>query len=89
MNTNSGDMILAGADMIKTSTGKFDGGATISAATAILNTIKDVNVAVGFKASGGISTPEDAMQYLELANTIMGPDWVSPNTFRIGSSRLI
>ena len=57
--------------------------------------LNDVQVAtdsgrpVGFKAAGGIKTTEDAQAYLALAARIMGPDWVSPATFRFGASSLL
>lgn len=81
--------IESGADFIKTSTGKTKISATPEAANAILETIKTSKQNVGFKASGGIKTIDDAKKYLVLANAIMGPDWVSPRHFRIGASSLL
>jgi deoxyribose-phosphate aldolase len=87
----SKDVILAGADFIKTSTGKINIGATLEAAEAMLTTIHDLklNRAVGFKTSGGVRTIEQAKNYLMLAESIMGKNWISPQTFRIGASQLV
>ncbi len=81
--------IDCGADFIKTSTGKTKTSATPEAANAILETIKSSGKNVGFKASGGIKTLEDAKKYLTLAISIMGADWVNPSVFRIGASSLL
>lgn len=78
-----------GADFIKTSTGKTPVSATPEAANIILETIADGRRNVGFKASGGIKTIEDAKKYLVLVNTVMGWKWVSPSNFRIGASSLL
>lgn len=83
------DAIAAGADFIKTSTGKVAVSATIEAAQAMLGVIHEADRAVGFKAAGGIRTLEDAAAYLLLADKIMGPDWASPETFRFGASGLL
>lgn len=89
----SRDMILAGADFLKTSTGKIAEGATPQAATAMLMAIKEMsaelNRKVGFKASGGVRTIEQASEYIDLAIKIKGPDWVTPHTFRLGASQLL
>lgn len=84
--------IDGGADFIKTSTGKIGVGATLEAAEIMLTVINE-NVKkgknwVGFKAAGGISTPEEALAYAEMAKKIMGDDFVKNQTFRIGASRL-
>ena len=84
--------IDGGADFIKTSTGKIATGATLEAAEVMLNVVKE-NVKinkkpVGFKAAGGISTPEEALAYAELAKKIMGDDYINNQYFRIGASRL-
>ena len=81
--------IDAKADFVKTSTGKTPVSATPEAANAILETIAQSGKHVGFKASGGIKTLYDAKAYLTLAQSIMGNDWVSPSTFRIGASSLL
>lgn len=81
--------LTAGADFLKTSTGKIEIGATLEAAETMLQEIKQSKRQVGFKASGGIRTAEQAMQYINLANRILGNGWVTPQTFRIGTSRLL
>lgn len=81
--------IEAGADFVKTSTGKTDKSATPEAACAILETIKRSGKNVGFKASGGIKTLIEAKDYLVLASSIMGVDWVKSEHFRIGASSLL
>lgn len=81
--------IEAGADFIKTSTGKTPISATPEAANIILETITESKRNVGFKASGGIRTIEDAKKYLVLATEIMGYKWVTPANMRIGASSLL
>ncbi len=81
--------IDAGANFIKTSTGKVAVNATLEAAEIMLTVIKQKNTQVGFKPAGGVKTTEDAAQYLELAASILGPDWVSPSSFRFGASSLL
>ncbi|NGO64977.1 deoxyribose-phosphate aldolase [Rhizobium daejeonense] len=81
--------IEAGADFIKTSTGKVAVNATLEAADTMLQAIRDSRKKVGFKPAGGISTVADAALYLRLADTIMGEDWVMPSTFRFGASGLL
>jgi deoxyribose-phosphate aldolase len=81
--------IKGGADFIKTSTGKINIGATMNAAETMLSTIRDTNPKVGFKASGGIRTVNDAVSYLQLAAEIMGPEWCDANHFRLGASILL
>ena len=81
--------IDASADFVKTSTGKTEVSATPQAANIILDTIAKSGKDVGFKASGGIKTFEDAKNYLVLAQSIMGNSWVSSSRFRIGASSLL
>lgn len=81
--------IEAGADFIKTSTGKTPISATPEAANIILETVTESKRNVGFKASGGIRTIEDAKKYLVLATEIMGYKWVTPANMRIGASSLL
>ncbi len=92
MATASQLAIDGGADFIKTSTGKISVGATLEAAETMLKVInenvKKSKKTVGFKAAGGISTPEEALAYAEMAKKIMGDDYVRSQTFRIGASRL-
>lgn len=86
-------VIKAGANFVKTSTGKRLPGATLEAAIAILATIKalssTINHPVGLKVAGGIREPDQALQYLHLAQEMMGPGFLTPVTLRIGSSQLI
>jgi len=78
-----------GADFVKTSTGKTAVSATPEAAEIVLEAIAVSGQPVGFKASGGIRTVADARTYLDLADSIMGPDWATPTTFRLGASSLL
>ena len=81
----------AGADFLKTSTGKTPVSATPEAAGAMLSVIRQWDGArpIGLKVSGGLRRIEDAARYLALADGIMGPDWAMPKTFRIGASALL
>lgn len=85
--------ILAGADFIKTSTGKEGSVATLEAAYVMCRVIKEFDKAgegkVGFKAAGGISKPSDAVNYFALVQDILGDDFVTPEYFRIGASSLV
>ena len=78
--------IEAGADFIKTSTGKTPVSATPEAAEIMLTAIKASGRSVGLKPSGGIRTVADAKIYLDMADQMMGPGWATPQTFRIGAS---
>jgi deoxyribose-phosphate aldolase len=80
--------VEAGADFIKTSTGKTPVSATLPAAEIMLGVIKDAGRPVGLKPSGGIRTLDDARAYLGLADRLMGPGWAAPATFRLGASGL-
>ncbi|MGE7471735.1 deoxyribose-phosphate aldolase [Bosea sp. NPDC003192] len=80
--------IAAGADFIKTSTGKTRTSATPAAARTMLEAIKASGKPVGLKPSGGLRTLADAKSYLDLADEIMGPDWATAKTFRFGASGL-
>jgi deoxyribose-phosphate aldolase len=81
--------IAHGADFVKTSTGKIAVSATPEAAEVVLEAIEVSGMPVGFKASGGVRTLADARTYVELAERIMGPGWVSSDTFRFGASGLL
>ena len=84
--------IASGADFIKTSTGKTRVSATPRVVEAMLEVLRRtprIDRRVGIKPSGGIRTVDDACEYLRLADRIMGPDWVSPSTFRFGASALL
>jgi len=81
--------INAGADFIKTSTGKVAVNATPEAAKIMLTVIKDKNTAVGFKPAGGVRNAEDAEVYLNLADNLLGSDWADAKHFRFGASSLL
>ncbi|KNY21857.1 deoxyribose-phosphate aldolase [Methylobacterium sp. ARG-1] len=80
--------LAAGADFLKTSTGKSPVSATPEAAEAMLAEIRASGRPAGLKVSGGLRSVADAGAYLALADRIMGPDWVSAKTFRLGASSL-
>ncbi len=81
-----------GADFIKTSTGKIQPAATLEAVEVMLQVIREhfekTGKKVGIKAAGGISTPDQALEYYALVKKLLGNDWLSPQLFRIGASRL-
>jgi len=81
--------IDAGADFIKTSTGKVPVNATLEAAEVMLKVIRDKNPNVGFKAAGGVRDAQTAKIYLDLAREILGDDWVGSKHFRFGASSLL
>ena len=80
--------VAAGADFIKTSTGKTANAASIPAVRVMLGVIAMTDRPIGLKPSGGIRTLADAKAYLDLADATMGPGWASPSTFRFGASGL-
>ena len=85
--------MVAGADFIKTSTGKGPKGATLEAAYVMCKAIKEFNTKngskVGVKIAGGVSETEDAVKYYTLVQNILGEEWLKPKLFRIGASRLV
>lgn len=81
--------IDAGANFIKTSTGKVEVNATLASAEIMLNVIKQKNINVGFKAAGGVKIANDAKQYLDLAASIMGNEWINAQHLRFGASSLL
>lgn len=84
--------IRAGADFIKTSTGKVAINATPDAAKIMLNVIKSTNndtIDTGFKAAGGVRNVDDALVYLTLAKDILGDNWTTSKHFRFGASSLL
>ena len=84
------DMALAaGADFVKTSTGKVAVNATPEAAAILLEAVRDCGRPAGFKAAGGIRSVAEAVVYLDLADRILGPGWASPATFRFGATSLL
>lgn len=84
--------LAAGADFLKTSTGKIQPAATPEAFLVMLDTIKEYHRLtgrkVGIKAAGGIADPDAALQYYVIVREVMGMEWMSKNLFRIGASRL-
>lgn len=89
----SRDAIAAGADFIKTSTGKMSVGATLGAAAIMLSVIRekqpDTDRVLGFKPAGGLKTVADSAAYLFLADQIMGEGWATSETLRFGASGLL
>jgi deoxyribose-phosphate aldolase len=85
--------MLAGADFIKTSTGKVSPASTPAVAQVMLTAVRDYELAagrqVGVKVAGGIRTAKDAIRYLVLVNETAGPRWLTPALFRIGASSLL
>ncbi|MDT4847763.1 Deoxyribose-phosphate aldolase [compost metagenome] len=89
IRTASRETIEGGADFIKTSTGKVPVNATPEAAQVMLECIAEAGGKVGFKASGGLRTLEDARVYLEMAERLLGAEWISPQHLRFGASALL
>jgi len=85
--------MAAGADFIKTSTGKLPGAATLPVQLVMLEAIRDVHEEtgrkVGMKPAGGIRTSKNAIQYLVQVHETLGPDWLTPDLYRIGASSLV
>jgi deoxyribose-phosphate aldolase len=85
--------MAAGADFVKTSTGKISGGATLPTALCMMEAIREffheAGRPVGFKAAGGVRTSKLAIQYLTILYETLGPDWMTPDRFRIGASTLL
>lgn len=84
----SKELIKVECDFLKTSTGKIAQGASLAAVFAILSAIKDSNSSCGLKVSGGVKTPQQAQNYAQLAELIVGKK-ISSNWFRIGASSLL
>ncbi len=85
--------MAAGADFIKTSTGKVTPAATLPVTLVMLEAIRDFEKAtgraVGMKPAGGIRTSKDAIQYLVVLYETLGPRWMTPDRFRFGASSLL
>lgn len=85
--------MLAGADFIKTSTGKVAPAATAPVVLVMLEAVRDyfalTGSKIGVKPAGGIRTTKDAIKQLVLVNETTGPDWLTPSLFRIGASALL
>lgn len=84
--------LYSGADFLKTSTGKGYPGASLEAAYVMCQCIKEyyqqTGNMVGFKASGGVSTTDDAVAYYTIVKEVLGEEWLNNRYFRIGASRL-
>jgi deoxyribose-phosphate aldolase len=85
--------LLAGADVIKTSTGKVAPAATLPVVQLMLLAVRDWHRATGqyrgVKAAGGIRSAKDAIRHLVAVNEVAGPDWLTPQLFRFGASSLL
>ena len=85
--------IAAGADFIKTSTGKVSPAATPAVTLCMLEAIRDhwlaTGVKVGMKPAGGIRTSKQALHYLVIVKETLGADWLTPDLFRFGASALL
>ena len=85
--------IAGGADFVKTSTGKVNPAATLPVALCMLEAVRDVyhetGRKVGFKAAGGIRQAKQAIQHLVLVHETLGPDWLTPDLYRLGASSLL
>jgi deoxyribose-phosphate aldolase len=85
--------MLAGADFVKTSTGKVSPAATLPVTLVMLEAVRDFRDAtgrmVGVKPAGGIRTAKDAIRYLVTVNETAGADWLDPRWFRFGASTLL
>ncbi len=85
--------MLAGADFIKTSTGKVSPAATLPVTLVMLEAVRDwfalTGDVIGVKSAGGIRTAKDAIRYLVTVNETVGPDWLDPDRFRFGASSLL
>jgi deoxyribose-phosphate aldolase len=85
--------MLAGADFIKTSTGKVSPAATLPVTLIMLEAVRDwhavTGIQVGVKPAGGIRTTKDALKYLVMVNEVAGEDWLDPARFRFGASGLL
>jgi len=85
--------IAGGADFVKTSTGKINPAATLPVALCMLEAIRDVHEEtgrnIGFKAAGGIRQAKQAVQHLVLVHETLGPEWLTPDLYRLGASWLL
>jgi deoxyribose-phosphate aldolase len=85
--------MLAGADFIKTSTGKVVPAATMPGTLVMLEAVRDFREAtgqmVGVKPAGGIRSSKEAIRYLVMVNEVAGADWLDPDWFRFGASSLL
>jgi deoxyribose-phosphate aldolase len=83
----------AGADFIKTSTGKISPAATMPVTLVMLEAIRDyfyeTGLRIGMKPAGGIRTAKQALAYLVMLKETLGDDWLTPDLFRFGASTLV
>jgi deoxyribose-phosphate aldolase len=83
----------AGADFIKTSTGKEDVNATLPVSLTMIRALRDygerTGEKIGFKPAGGLRTAKDALAWLTLMKEELGREWLEPQLFRIGASSLL
>src|SRR6059058_5491856 len=85
--------IAGGADFVKTSTGKINPAATLPVALCMLEAVRDVyeqtGRRIGFKAAGGIRQAKQPIHHLVLVHETLGPDWLTPDLYRLGASSLL
>lgn len=85
--------LLAGGDVVKTSTGKVSPAATRPVTAVLLQAVRDFHALTGerrgVKAAGGIRAAKDAIRYLVVVNEVAGPQWLTPAMFRFGASSLL
>ena len=85
--------IAAGADFIKTSTGKISPAATLPVTLCMMEAVRDVHAetgrVIGIKPAGGIRQSKQAVQYLVVLYETLGPQWMTPDLFRFGASTLL
>ena len=93
VRTASWISMLAGADFIKTSTGKIGSAATLPVTLVMLEAIRDywelTGIKVGMKPAGGIRTAKQSLQYLVMLNETLGLEWMRPELWRFGASSLL
>jgi deoxyribose-phosphate aldolase len=83
------DAVLAGADFLKTSTGKTSQGASLEAARSLLKVIQNTQKKVGLKISGGLKSYAQVLEYIKLIEEMKLPELLTPAHFRIGASSLL
>jgi deoxyribose-phosphate aldolase len=94
-NVHKASMVamMAGADFIKTSTGKEEVNATLPVSLVMCRAIRDYETLtgfkIGFKPAGGVRTAKDALNWLILMKEELGREWLDPDLFRIGASSLL
>lgn len=85
--------MMAGADFIKTSTGKESVNATLPVGLIMIRAIKDfyreTKRKIGFKPAGGVKTVQDAIAWMTMIKSVLGNEWLEPHLFRFGASGLL